>query len=324
MSSAISGVLRRHFHNALANGRLEEAANLLDRLKAEAPLDKNTRGLELELLIKSRRYEESEALAEQLRHTFPDSGRILFLSGQSAYRVKSYKRAEAYFRESIRLFSHWKSRYWLGKTLTQSGVLDEARSLLEEAVVRFPPANRDLAWLFERKGDLERALACYEKLGPYQLISEHDKRQITRIKAKMLDPVELVDELETLSDLGEDIPLHLFKEYVEKLFQTGRGGKAREEIQARMEEMNAKIGTDVAWSCYHAKAYDLAFELFTRYFKENCMKPSFLNSLQFAARKCKRIEALLPIYEAYAPKNRNLYGRMKKLEREVEDSSPDS
>src|SRR5207249_7887387 len=111
---------------ALSDGRLQDAEEILNRLKQEDPLSQETRGFELELCLNSNRLAEANALARQLCRLFPQSARILFLAGKVAYRLKDYKEAESHFRESHRVYPHWRNQYWLGKTLTQSGHLAEA------------------------------------------------------------------------------------------------------------------------------------------------------------------------------------------------------
>ena len=308
-------VLRRNLKSALAHNRFDEAQTILDRLKRELPLDRQTLGLELELLLKQGLLDEARALAQRLRHRFADSSRILFLSGQVAYRCRDYPDAERLFRESIKLHPHWRSRYWLGRTLTQVGALDEAQELLEEAVTHFRFALNDLAWLFERKENFTKATQCYEQLLQLQPDNQYVKDRLTRLKAMMLTPDALVAEMETMTELGEEIPDHLFPEYIKKLFQTGQGRKARLEIAAREAELGAREGTQSGWECYHAGAYDLAFELFTRFFGLNRANYKFLNSLEAAARKCNKIDALIELYQDHAPSDPNFYGRIKKLSR---------
>ena len=89
---------------ALSQGRLAEAADILDRLKREDPLSRETRGFELEYYLASERLGEAENLARQLCRSFPDSARIWFLAGKLAYKQKRYADAETCFRESGRIY----------------------------------------------------------------------------------------------------------------------------------------------------------------------------------------------------------------------------
>ncbi len=314
MSDSVLFVLKRNLKKALAAENFSEAEMLLDRLKSQAPLDRETRGFELEYLIKAKRYSEAKSLAEQLRRAHPDSSRVLFLSGQLAYRLKNYGPAADYFRESSRLYPHMRSTWWLGKTLTQSGHLDEAQELLEEVEPHNALVLRDLAWLFERKRDYEKAIKCYQKLEKIQPDTLFFKEQIVKLKARLLRPEMLVEELQALDDLGEGIPQNLMADYIEKLYLTGHGDKARKEIESRCREWSSNIGTQVGWVCYHAQAYDLAYDLFIMNFEQNFKKFSFLNSLESSARKCRRVEALIEIYSQYSERYRSFYGRIKRLE----------
>ena len=317
MSSAINRVLKHNLKAALRRNQFEEAALLLERLQREDPLSGETRGLELELLIESGRLNEAIPLAEQLEHLFPSSSRIQFLCGKLHYRRKGYAAAVDFFRESYRLFPHWQSRYWLGKTLTQTGELDEAQSLLEAVAPGRPFVENDLAWLFERKKDWERALALYEKALQRAPDSPFLEQRIAKIKGMMLQPEELIEELETLMELGEPIPESLFGPYIEQLFKTGRGAQAREEIRERAGALLPGPKVDLAWKCFHAQAFDLAFELFCQVFEREMNKPTFLNCIQASARKCRRLEELAALYETHAPRQKNLFGRLKKLKKEL-------
>ncbi len=315
MAEKLERVLHRNLKAALRAGRLEEARDLVERLKGEAPLDPATRGFELELLIEEKGYEEAKSLAAQLETQFPNSSRIQFLAGKLAYRRKNYAKAAASFRESHRIFPHWRSQYWLGKALTQRGELDEARFHLETVRPQFPLVARDLAWLFERKGDLEKALACYEEALPFEEDSSFTKAQMERVKAKMLKPEALVEEVESLVAFGEEVPDSIFPEYIADLFETGRGDKARRLIHARIEQLPAGLATRVGWNCYRAHAYDLAYDLFSRFILENRSQFKLLNALEAAAKKCHRVESLIERYAELAPREKNLYGRIKKLKK---------
>lgn len=308
-------MLRRNLKAALRAARLDEANDLLERLKSEAPLDPVTRGFELELLIASKHYQEAKSLADQLEQHFPNSSRIHFLVGKLAYRQKNYQKATAAFRESHRIYPHWRSQYWLGKTLTQSGALDEARTHLETVRPHFPPAARDLAWLYERKGDLEKALEYYEEVLRFEEDSSFTAQQVARVKAKMLRPEVLVDEVETLVAFGESIPDSIFPEYIANLLKTGQGDKARRLIHERLEQLSARLATSVGWDCYRAHAYDLTYDLFSRFIMENRSQFKLLNALEVAAKKCHRVEALIESYLELAPLEKNFYGRIKKLEK---------
>ena len=116
----------------------------------------------------------------------------------------------------------------------------------------------------------------------------------------MLDPDSLIDEVGTLAELGEEIPAALFPEYVQKLFETGQTLRAREEIGARMKELDATTGAQVAWICHRGKAYDLACTLFLKHLRGNLSYFKYLNALESAAAKCGRIPELLAAYRGHA------------------------
>jgi tetratricopeptide (TPR) repeat protein len=320
MSRPIVAALRENMWRALSEGRLKDAEEILTRLKQEDPLSQETRGFELELSLNSNRIAEANTLARQLCRLFPQSGRIAFLAGKVAYRLKDYKAAESHFRESHSIYPHWRTQYWLGKTLTQSGRLEEAESLLLEARERTTNVLLELAWLYERRNDLQAALKAYDEFLAVHPGHSFALEQRLRIKARMLEPETLIEEVGTLADLGEDVPAALFPEYVQKLFETGRTLEARQQITAKMGTLDAKTGSRVAWICYRAKAYDLACTLFLAHLRANLSYYKYLNALESAAERCGRIPQVLEAYRAYAAETPSLHGRSKSLARRSKPS----
>ena len=307
--------LRENMRRALGDGRLPEAEDILARLKQEDPLSPETRGFELEISLNSGRLAEANTLARQLSRLFPQSGRIVFLAGKVAYRLKDYREAESHFRESYGIYPHWRTRYWLGKTLTQSGRLDEAESLLLEARERMPNALLDLAWLYERRNDLDAALKAYDDFLAGHPDHAFALEQRLRIKARMLHPESLIEEVGALEELGEEVPQSLFPEYVQQLFDTGKTVAARERVLEKAPTLNAKTGSPVAWICYRAKAYDLACTLFLAHLGANLSYFKYLNALESAAARCGRIPQVLEAYRSHEPVAKNLIGRSKALAR---------
>jgi tetratricopeptide (TPR) repeat protein len=300
---------------ALINGRLKEAETILAHLKKEDPLSPSTRGFELEFYLNSDRFAEADVLAVQLCRLFPESARIFFLAGKLAYRQKRYEEAETRFRESLRLYSSWQTQHWLGKTLTQAGKFDEAESLLHLAVEHQRHALMDLAWLYERRNDLDAALKAIDDFIAENPGNAYASEQRTRIKAKMMEPEELVSEVGALASLGEEAPGALFPEFIQRLFETGQSLRAREEIMARIHRMDSKVGVRVAWICYQAQAYDLACTLFLAHLGVNKSNIKYLAALESAADKCKRLPEVVAAYRTLLPETRQFYGRLRSLTR---------
>jgi len=307
--------LRENMRRALSEGRLDDAEEILSRLKHEDPLSQETRGFELELCLNGNRIKEANTLARQLCRLFPESARIFFLAGKVAYRLKDYGQAQARFRESHRLHPNWGTQYWLGKTLTQSGQFEEAESLLLSVRERTVNALLDLGWLYERRNDLHAALKMYEEFLAVQPDHSFAIDQRLRIKARMLEPESLIEELHTLAELGENIPPALLPEYVQKLFESGQTLQAREEVIAKIRGTDPKTGSQLGWVCYHARAYDLACTLFLAHLPTNLTYYKYLNALEAAAAKCDRIPQVLEAYQSYAAQLPSLHGRLKSLAR---------
>ena len=320
-ANAIVGVLRRNLQETLRGNRLAEAGEILSRLKKEDPLSRETRGLELELLLKTHRLAEAQALAQQLCQLFPDSGRIQQLAGQVAYRQRRYVEAQAFFRESQRIYPHWQTQQWLGKTLTQLGSFEEAESLLLAARAHSVQAWLDLGWLYERRKDWPAAVDAYESFLKLHPGHSFATEQLTRVRAKQLDPEALIEEAEALAEFGEAMPEALFEEYIEKLFATGQGPAAREALLAHAPALDARQGTRLAWVCHHARAYDLACQLFLRHVETNLNSFKYLAALESSAAKCHRLPEVLDLYRRLASQERKLYGRMRNLTSRMQKGS---
>jgi len=313
MSKAVVAALRENMWRALSEGRLQDAEEILGHLKQEDPLSQETRGFELELYLNANKLAEANAMVSQLVRLFPESARIAFLAGKVAYRLKDYKRAESCFRESQRIYRNWRSQYWLGKALTQLGQFEEAESLLLAARERTANVLIALGWLYERRNDLHAALKAYEE---FLALHPDDSFAIERrlgVKARMLEPESLIEEVGALTELGEEIPAAVFPEFVRKLFETGQTVEARERVIAKLQGLDAKTGSQVAWICYGAKAYDLACALFLAHLPVNLSYYKYLNALESAALRCGRVPQVVEAYRAYSTEAPSLYGRLKAL-----------
>ncbi len=305
--------LRQNFRQAMYQHRLDEAVDILKRMKSEDPLSVETRGFELEFLVESGRVTEAGTLADQLCRAFPGSARIFFLAGKAAYRQKNYETAAARFRESQRISPSTQTQHWLGKTLTQSGHLEEAESLLESIRDQNPWALLVLGWLHQRRNDLPSALEAYDHFLDYQPGNAYATEQRLRIKARMLDPHALIEEAATLQDFGERLPDAMFVELVDRPFETGRDPRARAEIADRMDSLTSRYAVSVAWICYRRQAYDIALTLFLNHLRSNTSNFKYLSALEAAARKCNRLPEVLDAYRDLAPEAPHLHGRRKFL-----------
>lgn len=315
MPKAIVEALQHNMRRALISGSLSEADSILEHLKREDPLSVETRGLELEYCLNSGRLAEAEALAGQLRSLFPGSARIAFLAGRLDYRLKRYESAAAHFSESLRLFPHWRTSQWLGKTLTQLGRFGEAEALLIPVLEKNRNVLLDLAWLHERREDLEAALKALDEFLALNPENSYAAQQRMRLRARMLEPEALIDEVGVLAELDEEIPLSLFPEYVKRLFETGQSPRARKEIEDRIEKMDARCAAQVAWICYKAQAYDLACTLFLAQLALNKSNFKYLAALENAADKCRRLPEVMEAYRTHLPETKHFHGRLRSLSR---------
>lgn len=297
---------------------MHDAEEILARIKKEDPLSRDTRGFELEFYLAANRLNEANELARQLQNLFPDSARILFLSGKLAYRQKQYEDAVSHLRESYKIDPSWQTQWWLGKALTQSGQFDEAESQLLSACERSPHVLLDLAWLYERRNDLDASLKVYQKYLNHNPGHVFASEQLVRIKGKMMEPEALIEEVNLLSEMEGSVSPVLFPEFVQRLFEMGQSLRAREEVLAHLKDLDAKAGVRVAWVCYQAKAYDLACFLFLQYLQLNLSNYKYLNALESAAGKSARLDQVLESYRELTNQAPHLHGRIRIIGRRKE------
>jgi tetratricopeptide (TPR) repeat protein len=313
----VVAVLQKNLSRALRAGRLDDAASALELLKHEDPLSVYTRGGELELLLRLNRLDEADLLAGQLVESFPESARILYLAGRVAYRCKSYQRARRLLDESYRVSPHWRTRHWLGKTLTQAGQLTAAEPILTEVVSEHPHTGCDLAWLYERMGDESRAIATLETYLQSYADDPYAQQQLSRLRARTLGTERLQEEVETLLELGEELPADLAPDYIKSLLTTGQGERARELINSLIATLDDRTLTRIAWVCRKLQAFDLSFRLFLHTLTFNLSSPKFLNALESDARRVGRVDELIQAYKAHADEHKRLWGRLRNLSRRL-------
>ncbi|HYK91156.1 MAG TPA: hypothetical protein VE398_20465, partial [Acidobacteriota bacterium] len=167
----------------------------------------------------------------------------------------------------------------------------------------------------ERKNDLEAALQFYDQYLDTHPGDNYAAKQRVRVRAKMLDPEALIDEIAALRDLGEEVSPALLPEYVRKLFESGQAPKAREEVSSRLGRLDGKMATQLAWICYKAQAYDLACTLFLAHLAANLDNRKYLVALEAAATRCNRIAQVIEAYHPHLGHARHLYGRSRSLSR---------
>jgi tetratricopeptide (TPR) repeat protein len=308
-------VLRRKLHQALVTLQLDEAAELLARLKEEEPLSLETRGFELEYRVRCKAGPAAAELAEQLLRSFAGSARIQFWAGRAHYQQRDYPQAVACFLESERLYPHWRTQRWQGKSYTQMGAFTKAEPLLLGLLERHDVVAPDLAWMYERMERFEQAI---DYLKPYLERHPQDsfvRAQWERLQSRALDAEELVEEVETLQALDERPSGAMLATYVERLLETGQGERVRELMAKEAPGMDMHTAASVGWACHRLQAYDLALQLFLKALPENLNYYKYLGALEDSARHCHRIPELIEAYRIHAPEQKGLYGRIKKLEK---------
>lgn len=314
-------VLRRNLMQSLKNHRFDEAKDLLEHLKDEEPLSLETRGLELEFFITSQQWTNARPLANQLSQLFPQSARIHYLAGRVFYQAKDYLEAFRCFSESNVLHTHWRTRRWLGKTQTQRGEFVDAEAILIALQPIYTAINLDLAWLYERMNQPERALKHVETFLLYYPDQDFATQQRLRLRAMTLEPELLSKDVEALLELDEEVPPEMLPTYLQHLLASGQGQSARKFVTTYRQTFDQPTAASLAWICHRLQAYDLAMCLFLDGLPARVRDVKYLSALESAARHCNRVDELIPRYELCANEDKRFYGRIKSLRKRL--SKPD-
>ncbi len=315
IGSQVVRVLRRNLHQAIYNRRLNEAEALLSQLKQEDPLSLETRGFELDYLIATQQWSDAEIMADKLLRLFPQSARIQYLAGRAYYRVKKYSQALQCLNESKNIHSHWRTLRWLGKTQTQLGLLSEAEATLIAVAAQHIAVDFDLAWLYERMNQPSRALEFIETHLSKHPDDDFAKTQRLRLRTQIQEPEALSEDVDTLLDLDEEVPVEMLPAYLQNLLESGQGKLARQFVLKHQEQFNEKTAASLGWICYQLQAYDLAMNLFIHGLANRTDDVKYLSALESAARHCHRVEELIEQYKSKAPDANRLYGRKTQLEK---------
>jgi tetratricopeptide (TPR) repeat protein len=313
--TALIRVLRRNLKRSLGQRQIGAAEALLAQLEAEDPLSVETRGSRLEVLMATQRWPEAQVLAEQLLQLFPSSARIHYLAARLFYFQKHYALALQHFTEADRLHPHWSLTRWRGKTQTQRGDYEAAEALLVGLVREHPEVGRDLAWLYERRGEPERALFCLEEYLAVRPGDSSAQAQRLRLRATAAAPEDLLQEVEELHELGEEIAPEMLPTYIQRLLETGRAADARRVVDERLAQWAPETAARVAWVCHRLQAYDLSLRLFLAGLPSHHRDYKYLSALESAARHCRRSDEVARAYRALAAHNPALHGRIRTLER---------
>lgn len=240
-----------------------------------------------------------------------------YLAGRLAYRRRDYEVAARAFHQAQELHPHWRARRWLGKSLSQLGRLEEAEATLLALLAEHPEVHLDLAWVYERREQPERAIKQVDAHLERCPDDDFAKAQRLRLKSRSLAPEDLIEEIQTLDDLGEDIPQDVLGTYVQRLLESGQGAAARSCVESRQERLDPRTALSVAWVCYRLKAYDLALGLFLRVVPQRLGDVKLLGALEAAAIRCHRVQEVIERYQPYLESEPRLYGRTRRLEKHV-------
>jgi len=298
---------------ALSDKNIEEAERLTSRLLETYPGEAASHGFRLELLLSKRQLQEAERLAKRLIIQFPSSAGIWFNAGSAAFRLKRYPEARRRFEESEKLFSSVKAQKWLAKCLVNMGCFDDAEAMLQRLVDADPYCGADFAWLYERKGDIARARkAARDHLSRFpndRLVRD----QVARLDAVELDPKEVIAQVALLVDFGEAVPDALVSQYVAALAAVGDSDGVRRFIAEEKAHLGRAAVVNLAWTCHRLQLHDMAYDLFVLVWEQHLLNFKLLNTLDYSARCTGRALELAALYEAVAPRQPELWGRIKKL-----------
>jgi hypothetical protein len=127
----------------------------------------------------------------------------------------------------------------------------------------------------------------------------------------------VIDEVESLLAFGEPVPPVLVASYLEALLRAARGEDARRFVRERLDpaQVPSPQLVSAAWVCYRLHALDVALELFLAALPHELGNAKLQNTLEKAARECRRVGEVIAAYERHAERQPSLYGRVKRLKR---------
>ncbi len=309
--------LQRNIVKWIRQGDWSAAEEGITELKKSDPLSLDTRGLELDYLIAVDRHEDAESLARQLINLFPASSRIHLLAGKLAYKQKNYVSALPFFEESYRLYPNRYTERYIGKTLTQAGDFSRAEPILVRLASSQAIVLKDLAWLYERKNQFSKAQEAIRRYLKYNPRDEYAKSKLQQLQAHALPADQVIDEVQTLTDFDEEIPVGLLTEYTKVMLEKGRGGELRSWMQPQIPDMKNKDALQAGWVCHKLKAYDLAFELLIKDFASQYVNIKYRGAIELSAQNCGQLERLIELYEQYAERDHKFYGRATRLRKRL-------
>lgn len=315
--TAFLRVLKRNIAQWIRHKDWQHATEGLTELQHLDPLAVETRGLELDFLVARHQNQDAQVLAGQLVHLFPESSRIQYLAGLIAYRNKEYPQALGAFEQSHRLYVNWRTERYMGKTLTQMGVFDRAEPLLLRLLPSHPICLLDLAWLYERKQRFSQAQKMTRQYLDHFPDNNYANKQLQRLQAHVLSSEQVLEEVETLNDFDQKVPIGLLEEYIKVKLSRGEGEALRHWLLQKISDMDSAEALQLGWVCHHRKAYDLAFVLFIKDFAGQCGKHKYRAALELAADRAGKLEQLINIYEQSAEDDKRFYGRATQLRKKV-------
>ena len=304
--------LRENVRRSLRSRAWDEARDGLAALEAADPMSVDTRGLRLELLVRTGQNAEAGPLARQLVETFPASPGVRYWAGRHCYQLGDYAAAVAHLTEAVARHPGRWARLWLGKALTQAGQLQEAERLLLDFHATPPGCATDLAWLYERMDRTDEAIRLLEARVADAPLDGFAARQLRRLRAQTLDDGTILAEVETRLELAEPVPDDLVVPYVEALLRAGRAEDARAFVTAR-PHLPGKVLIGVGFACNRQQTPDLAMTVFLEGFEAGLRSDAFLPTLEKCARRCSRVQELCDVYAANAARHPKLYERRRKL-----------
>jgi tetratricopeptide (TPR) repeat protein len=120
-----------------------------------------------EALIQAERLEEAIPVLEEVERAHPDDLRTVLRLGFLEFEARDYEAARARFERALSLNpEQHEVRYFLGVTLRRLDRPDEAIAAFEgvpDTHERFPEARTQIAGIYEKRGEYDRAIAEVER-----------------------------------------------------------------------------------------------------------------------------------------------------------------
>lgn len=284
-----------------------------------------------ELFLREKNFFESERLADEILHMDYENFQGLLLKGMIYYEKRYYKDALDFF---LHAYSQKRTGYlssYLVRTYLKLEQPEKALQVCQEWEEREPDnvyLKKLKARPLEALNKEEQAKKLYEEIRKDSGDGFAYREEI-RLKLKDLPPEKAVRELEKIIKVkGEDESIHLHLQLARELEKLKNYREAVKHYKKVLEKEpgNPFVLKQLGFCYSRLKEYEKALECLKKAFELDPTDYYVRSSLLFCYRKLNRQTDAIKFFKKIINQNpdfKNLWGIVKKLEKEVTAANED-